>query len=189
MADKPKAIKVTTPKFRLSFPSLDAPRGFEGQEPKYSATMLFAKDTDMSWLKSAMTACMIEKFGADKTKWPKQMKNPIRDGDDKETPTKGYEGHFYVTARSKDKPGCVSADVQDIIDVKNELYAGCYARATIALYFYDKAGNRGIGIALNNVQKLGEGEKFSGKADAKSDFEPVAVDPAAGTDADDEMFK
>lgn len=185
--DKPKAIKVTTPKFRLSFPNLDQPRGFEGQEPKYSITMLFPKDTDMSWLKNKVVECVTARFGPDKTKWPKGLKNPIRDGDEQESPLKGYEGHYFVAARSKDKPGVVDAKCNDIIDVRTEVYAGCYARATIALYYYDKAGNKGVGIALNNVQKLGDGEPFSGKRDAKSDFDAVegSAEPANAASGDD----
>lgn len=185
-ADKPKAIKVTTPKFRVSFPHLHEPAGMEGQEKKYSIVMLFAKDSDMSWAKNAINQCMTERFGADKAKWPKGIKNPIRDGDAKESPMAGYQGAYFLTARSKDKPGVVDAKCQDIIDVRNEVYAGCYARCTCAFYYYDKAGNKGIGIALNNVQKLADGEKFSGKADAKSEFSPVEGEASAG--GGDDLF-
>jgi len=190
MADqKFKGVKLTTPRFRVSFPHLHEPAGMEGQEKKYSVVMLFAKDSDMSWAKNAITTCMTERFGSDKAKWPKGLKNPIRDGDDKESPLSGYADHFYVTARGKDKPGCVDAKLNDIIDVRSEVYAGCYARATVAFYFYDKAGNKGIGVALNNLQKLGDGEKFSGKADAKSDFDAAPEEAAAnGTGSADELF-
>lgn len=189
--DKPKALKVTTPKFRLSFPNLDQPRGFEGQEPKYGITMLFPKDSDMSWIKTKMQECMIAKFGADKSKWPKGLRNPIRDGDEQTSPMKGYEGHFFLKASSKEKPGCVDSKCNDIIDVRSDLYAGCYARATVALSYYDKAGNKGIGVWLNNVQKLGEGEPFGGKRDAKKDFEPVESEPGeapASTGGGDDLF-
>lgn len=189
MADqKYKGVRLTTPKFRVSFPHLHEPAGMEGQEKKYSLVMLFPKTSDMSWAKNALTAVMTERFGADKTKWPKGLKNPIRDGDDKESPLAGYEGHYYITARSKDKPGVVDGGSgpgtkpQDILDVRNEVYAGSYARCTCAFYYYDKAGNRGVGVALNNVQKVGDGEKFSGKANAADDFSPVeGSTPTSGT--------
>lgn len=190
MADqKYKGVKLTTPRFRASFPHLHEPAGMEGQEKKYSIVMLFPKNSDMTWAKNAITATMTERFGTDKTKWPKGLKNPIRDGDDKETPLAGYEGSFYLTARTKDKPGAVDAKCNDILDVRTELYAGCYARATVAFYYYDKAGNRGIGIALNNIQKLADGEKFSGKSNAKDDFDAPADEGGAtnGSDAD-ELF-
>lgn len=189
MADqKFTSIKKTTPRFRVSFPHLHEPAGMDGQEKKYSIVMLFPKDSDMSWAKDALVAVMTERFGSDKSKWPKGLKNPIRDGDDKESPLAGYENHFYLTARSKDKPGCVDAKLNDIIDPREELYAGSYARATVAFYYYDKAGNRGIGIALNNVQKLGDGEKFSGKAAAKDDFDAAESEPNKAV-AGDELFE
>lgn len=191
MADqKYKGVKLTTPRFRVSFPHLHEPAGMEGQEKKYSIVMLFPKNTDMAWAKNAITATMTERFGSDKAKWPKGLKNPIRDGDDKETPLAGYEGSFYLTARTKDKPGAVDAKCNDILDVRTEVYAGCYARATVAFYYYDKAGNKGIGIALNNIQKLGDGEKFSGKSNAKDDFDAAPNEDGGatnGTEAD-ELF-
>jgi hypothetical protein len=186
--DKFQSVKVTTPKFRVSFPHLHEPAGMEGQEKKYSVVMLFAKDSDMSWAKNAIAKVLTERFGADKAKWPKGMKNPIRDGDEKETPLAGYEGHYYLTARSKDKPGVVDAKCNDILDVRDEMYAGCFARATVAFYYYDKAGNRGIGIALNNLQKMGDGEKFSGKAAAKDEFDKVEGSEGAGNGSNDELF-
>lgn len=185
MADavKPKAVKVTTPKFRVSFPSLDQPRGFEGQEPKFQVTMLFAKDSDMSWLKTKIVEVMTQRFGADKAKWPKGCRNPIRDGDEMETPLKGYEGHYYIKATSKDKPGVVDAKLNEIIDIRNEVYAGCYARATVAVNYYDKAGNKGVAVYLNNLQKLGDGESFGGKRDAKKDFDVAEDEGGAAGDA------
>lgn len=183
MADKIN-VKRTTPKFRLSFPHLDQPDGMEGQEKKYSVVMLFPKDSDMKWAKEAIAEVLNAKFGS-KEKWPKGWKNPIRDGDNKESPIAGYEGSYYMTARSKDKPGVVDAKCQDVIDVRTEVYAGCYCRATIAFYYYDKSGNKGVGIALNNVQKLADGEAFSGKASAKKDFADSVSDEAAASSDDD----
>lgn len=181
MADqKYKGVRLTTPKFRTSFPHLHEPAGMEGQPKKYSVVMLFPKDSDMSWAKKAIATVMTERFGADKTKWPKGLKNPIRDGDDKESPLAGYEGSYYVTARSNDKPGCVDHQLNDIIDVREELYAGSYARATISFYYYDKAGNRGVGVGLSNLQKLGDGEKFSGRTSAKDDFDAAEGGEAGG---------
>lgn len=188
---KPKALKITTPKFRVSFPNLDQPRGFEGQEPKYSITMLFPKNTDMGWIREKLTETMVAKFGPNKANWPKGLRNPIRDGDEMESPLKGYDGHYFIKASTKDKPGCVNAQCDDIIDVRGELYAGCYARATVALSYYDKAGNKGIGVWLNNIQKLGDGESFGGKRDAKSDFDAVEGAKVASNAAaaeEDELF-
>ncbi len=38
---KPTESKILTPEFRVSFPAVFEPSGMEGQEKKYSVTMLF----------------------------------------------------------------------------------------------------------------------------------------------------
>jgi hypothetical protein len=80
----------------------------------------------------------------------------------------------------------VDAAVQPIME-EGEFYAGCYARATISPYAYDKAGNRGVAFGLRNIQKIADGEPFSGKSKPENDFDSLDVDttaaPAAGKTA------
>jgi hypothetical protein len=163
--------KCTTPKFRVSFPQVFSPKSFEGQEPKYSLTMLFPKNADLKELKRAAGNAIKEKWGADKAKWPKNLRMPFRDGDEK-AGVKGYENCVFVSASSKQKPGVVNQNVEEIID-QNDFYAGCFARATLIAFAYDTAGNRGVSFALQNVQKLGDGERLGGRRDASSDFDAV----------------
>lgn len=171
--DKVGAKKVITPMFRASFPYVFQPQKprTEGQEAKYAITMLFDKKTDLTAMKKAADLAAVEKWGTDKTKWPKKMKNPLNDGDDKEE-LMGYEGMTYVTARCKKMPGLIDAAKNDIID-ENEFYAGCFARASLIAFAYDVDGNKGISFALLNVQKIKDGEKFSGKTSAQDDFEEM----------------
>ncbi len=138
-------------------------------------------------LKALIRAAVEAKF-PDPTKRPKNLKNPLRDGDEDKPDTDGYAGHFFATARSKMKPGLVDANVKPIIS-QDLFYAGCYARATVTAFYYDKAGNKGVALSLQNVQKLRDGEPFSGRSKAEDDFGPVesAGEPAgvaAGNDAD-----
>lgn len=189
---KSKAVKVATPLFRLSYPSLHEPKGFEGQEPKYGATMLFPAASDMAWAKDAIRKVMTERFGADKAMWPKGVRTPLRNGDEKENQPAGYAGTIYIAARSQDRPGVVDHNCNEIVNVREDVYAGCYCKATIAFFYYDRAGNKGVGVALNNVQKVKDGEKFGGRSDAKRDFSPVddeggAVGAASGHE-DDDLF-
>ena len=175
------ADNVITPEFRVSFPFVFRPqKAMEaGKDPKYAVTMLFPKGTDLSKLKAAANAVVAEKWGADKTKWPKGMRTPFRDQGEKEF--SGYEaGAIFVTATSKQRPGVVDAQVQDIID-ESQFYAGCYARATIRAFAYDQAGNRGVAFGLQNIQKLRDGEPLGGRSRPQDDFEPLpgAGEPAA----------
>ena len=51
------------------------------------------------------------------------------------------------------------------------MYSGCYGRASINFYPYSVNGNKGVGVGLNNVQKLTDGERLGGsRATAESDF-------------------
>jgi hypothetical protein len=160
--------RITTPKFRAAFANVFKPKAFEGQDPKYSITMLFPKNTDMKVFKDIIEKVATEKWGP-KAKWPKGLRNPIRNGDEK-SDLQGYEGNFYISASSKDRVGLVDQKREDIIS-PSEFYSGCYARATLTAFAYDKAGNKGVSFGLQNIQKLADGESFSGRKAAKDDFD------------------
>ena len=166
-----------TPEFRVSFPHVFTANQYENNDPKFSVVMLFDKGTSLKKLKKLVEEAAAEKWPKGK---PKNFRSPFRDGDDKDPMMDGYEGCIYVTASSKQRPGVVDQDVQKIID-EDEFYAGCYARATVTAYAYDVSGNKGVAFGLQNVQKLRDGERFSGRSAAEDDFEAVERD-------DDEDF-
>lgn len=180
MADTKTVRKVTSPKFRASFPWLFEPQppmeGSQG-EPKYSVVMLFDKAAQASpefkAMKQLANAAIKDKWG---DKPPVNLRNPFRDGAEKPE-LEGYgDGVVFVSASSKMQPGLIDGRLNRIMsrDVGPDgFYAGCYARATLTAYAYDKAGNKGVAFGLQNVQKLGDGEAFSGRTRAEDDFEQV----------------
>ena len=185
MATAAKQVrKVTTPKFRGSFVWIFKPQppmeGSANNEPKYGITMLFDKAAQASAeykaLRQLAHTALKEKFGdkliPDGNGWFKGMKNPLRDGAEK-AELEGYgEGIMFASATSKMQPGLVDQSLQRIIS-EQDFFSGCYARATVTAYGYDKAGNRGVAFGLQNVQKLADGEAFSGRTAAESDFDSV----------------
>lgn len=166
--------KCTTPKFRVSFPQVFTPKGFKDQEPKYSVTMLFDKKTDLKPLKEAIEFAAIEKFGANKAKWPKNLRMPIKDGNEK-SDLPGYANTWVVTATAKadKKPGVVDRQANRIDSDDGQFYAGCYARATLIAFAYDTAGNKGVSFSLQNLIKWEDGPRFGGKKDAADDFADI----------------
>lgn len=163
--------KIITPVFRASFANVFKPRSpFEGQEPVYSVQMLFPKSTDLKPLKEAVRAAIVKKWGADKAEWPKNLRLPFKDGNEKNL--EDYKDMTVIEARSKMKPGVVDQNVQDIIEA-SEFYSGCWARATVTCFAYDKAGNRGVSFGLQNLQKVKDDTAFSGKRNPKDDFEAL----------------
>jgi len=178
-----------TPEFRVSFANVFKPRAFEGQEAKYSVCMLFDKKTDLSELKRLAAEAVNEKW-PDSSKRPKGLRNPFRDGDTEKGDLAGYEGKIFINASSKIKPGLVDQDVQPIIS-EDDFYSGCYARATVTAYAYDTAGNRGVAFGLQNLQKLRDGEAFSGRAKPEDEFTPVSTDfsgSESGQSTSEEMW-
>lgn len=182
--------KVTTPEFRVSFPSVFQPTSFEGQDPKYKVNMLFPKSTDLSAMKALAKKAVEDKW-PDKTKRPANLRSPFRDGDTEKPDWDGYQDMIFVSATSKMKPGVVDQNVQPILS-EDEFYAGCWARATVTAFAYSKAGNAGVAFGLQNIQKVRDDEEFSGRSKAEDDFSPIDAGPgegeASGVQKEDDLF-
>ena len=174
------ATKVITGKVRFSYLHVFEPKAInEGADPKYSVALLIPKsDTvTINKIKAAVQAALEQgkaKFGG---KLPKVFKQPLRDGDEERGDDENYEGMMFLNANSNTKPGVVDKDVNPIMD-REELYSGCYGRASINFYAFSVSGNKGVACGLNNLQKLADGERLSGGSSAEDDF---------GDDADDLM--
>lgn len=179
------ATKVLTPEFRTSFPQVYEPKSFNGSKKKYSVVMLFDKETaDLTQMKKAAQAAAIARWGS-KEKIPKGCKWPFKDGDEK-SHIAGYEGMTVVSASSLQAPDVVGGKkgkdgrFPKITEASGDFYAGCYARATLVAFAYPKEGVKGIApgvsFALQNIQKLRDGEQFSGRKDAEDEFDDVEDD-------------
>lgn len=171
---KRTGTKVTTGKVRLSYAHLFEPHAIEGNEPKYSVSVIIPK-TDTETLK-AIKEAVAEAKEQGKSKWngkiPANLKTPLRDGDAERPDDEAYENSYFLNANSKNKPGVVDQNVQPILDA-TEVYSGCYARLTLNFYPYSASGNKGVAAGLGNVQKLADGDPLGGFARAEDDFEAV----------------
>ncbi len=188
--------KCVTPEFRVSFPAVFKPKAFQDQEAKYSVVMLFDKKVDLSKpaskggkisLKQAAFNAATEKWGP-KEKWPKGLRLPFRDGDEKED-LQGYANCTFISAASKTQPGLVDQVLRPILS-EQDFYAGCYARAEVIAYAYDVAGNKGVSFSLQNIQKMRDGDKFSGRKDASEVFDAIedTSDDESNYESSEDMF-
>jgi hypothetical protein len=174
-----------SPKFRVSYPQVFRPKknDLNGKD-EYSMVALFGPKEDIAVLKKAATDAIVEKWGADKTKWPANLRSPFRKHEEKEKEGKlpdGMEaGGIFITLRSIQRPGLVDGNRQPIID-ETGFYAGCYARAQVRAYAYDQKGNRGVAFGFQNVQKMADGDPIAGRQRAEDAFEPVADTSGAGS--------
>lgn len=174
---------VITPEFRASYPQVfRAKRNDLNGKDEFSVMALFDAKADLSKLKAAAEAAIVEKWGADKEKWPQNLRSPFRKQAEKEKNGKLPEGYsadgIFITLRSTQKPGLINQKNDDIID-ETEFYGGCYARASVRAYAYDQRGNRGVAFGLQNIQKLRDGEPLAGRPKAQDEFEPVEA-PESG---------
>lgn len=180
---------IFTPPFRVSFPSVFQPSSFNGGEPKFSVVMLFypkeftPKHKEL-WegLKRIADEASKEKFKKLLKELPENFRKPFRRGEEK-AHLEGYgEGMIFATASSKQRPGIVDRDRNDLIS-ESDFYPGCWARASVTAFAYDNKG-KGVAFGLHNLQKLGDGENFTGRLSAEEDFGDDADEVWAKSDAD-----
>lgn len=169
------STKVITGKVRFSYVNIFRSRAFTAdQEAKYSICLLIPKKDKATIAKlqaaidEAVEDGIASKWGGKK---PANLKLPLRDGDEEradEAPE--YKGMYFLNANSTQKPGVVDKDVNEILD-PDDVYSGCWGRASINFYAFNTNGNRGIGVGLNNIQKLQDGDRLGTARDsAENDF-------------------
>ena len=167
--------KVVTGLVRFSYVNIFRSRAFrDGQDAKYSICLLIPKKdkATLAKIKKAIDDAIEEGISS---KWggkrPKTLHLPLRDGDEEradEDPE--YEGMYFLNANSTQKPGIIDRDRNEILD-SDEVYSGCWGRASINFFPYDNTGNRGIGVGLNNIQKLKDDKRLgAARASAEDDF-------------------
>lgn len=165
--------KVITGKVRFSYVNIFKSRSFNGGDEKFSICLLIDKEdkATVKKINAAIEAAIQEGISS---KWngkkPANLKLPLRDGDIDREDDPACEGMYFLNANSNQRPGVVDKDKVEIFDA-DEVYSGCYGRASINFYPFNVNGNRGIGVGLNNVQKLADGERLGGaRASAEDDF-------------------
>lgn len=178
--------KCITPEATLSYPAIFEPKADDHGNLKFSATFVFAPGADLSALRAEAERVGREKFGAkyDTLKKSSSFKTGFRD----DAEAKGYEeGSIYINASSKQQPGVVSRYAGKdgkpaAITDPAELYPGAKVRASLRAFAFDKDGNKGVSWGLQNIQKLGEGQRIDGRMKAEDEFEATE---GAASDMDD----
>lgn len=176
-----KRIEVMTAEGRLSYPNIlkpgiqTTPDGITKE--KYSTSLLFPKDTDLSVLQEAIDLAAKAKFGNDyKKKYPK-FKLPLLSVSD--YPAIGVDAQeFPWLIRTSADPQHGKPDVINLqklpVTAPDQVYAGRWAILTVTVFAYDKAGNRGVSLGLHNVLLLRDDEPLGGgRVRASSQFDAV----------------
>jgi hypothetical protein len=167
-----------------SYANIFEPRAIdEKQEPKYSISLLFEKSKEkvqLAELRKMIAFVAAQKFGPAWNKIP-NFKNPIRDGDVEKPEHKEYAGKLFCNASSKNQPNIVDRHLKPVLD-KEEAYSGCIFVASVNVFAFDKAGNKGVALGLNNLLVFAKGDRIDGRKSAAEDFADF-VDEGNGTSA------
>lgn len=170
------ATKMVTGLVRLSYLHIwEAVAIEEGQDKKYSASLIIPKSDKETIAKinaainAAKEAGKTSKFGG---KIPSNLKTPLRDGDLERPDDEAYENSYFINANAKTQPGVVDKNIQKILN-QDEVYSGCYGKASITFYAFNTSGNKGIACGLNHIMKVKDGEPLGGRTTAEADFAGV----------------
>jgi len=182
MAEKLKTT-ITTPEFRVSYPKVFKPDMNKlSKKLEYSVEALFPKGADMKPMQAIAEAACVNKFGADKTKWPKNIRNPFRDQAEKEKEGKLADGLVkgavfmrFKCDGEKHRPAIVGRKLEPITE-EHQFYAGCWAKASVGAFAYNQAGNAGVSFGLNSLQFVKDDTPFSGRPSIEDAFEAIEED-------------
>ena len=172
--------KVITGTVRLSYSHIWEPYAMSaGQEKKYSCTLIIPKSDKATLGKIQKAIETAKQAGLAKLGGtiPKNMKYPLRDGDTDETKIddRNYENSYFINTSCKTKPGIVNRMLQPIED-QDQVYSGCYVRASMNFYAFNSNGNRGIACGLNNIMKVKDGPYLGSRTSAESDFKDEVLE-------------
>lgn len=170
---------------RLAFPALFEAKTVNGEgDPAFSAAFLLdADDPQVAEINQALVAVAKEKWGPKADAILKQLraagKVALRDGDEK-AQYDGFEGNFYLSARSPTRPTVVDRDRTPLVAADGRPYAGCYVVASVELWAQDNGYGKRINAGLRGVQFLRDGDAFGGSRPATPDeFDDMSEGAAA----------
>ena len=170
-----------------------------GQQEKFGADFIEQSDSVVmrvnpdgtktkTTLKDAELAVATEAWKANAAKVLSTLepsKKSLRDGSKRVNGSgdayEGYEGHWYVTAKSPTRPLLIDQARQPVTEEDGVIYSGCYVNAIVEFYANAQAGKKGVFAQLKGVQFVRDGDSFGGGAPAKAD----EFDAVEGADAGD----
>lgn len=172
-------MPINTPYATLSFANIFVPRPrAEGGEPVYSCSLIFdpaqQKSPQYKALQDACIEAARKEFGANVNLKTIQM--PFRDAGTKQYD--GYHaGHTFISPWSKNKPGVVDVNLQDIL-LKDEVWSGQLVRANVTPFAWSHTGRKGVSFGLNHLQVIqSQGrDRLDGRPSATAAFNDGLVD-------------
>lgn len=168
--------RVTTGKARFCYANIWTPKKNDSGKEVYSVTIVIPKSDTETYNKISAAIQEVysgseEVLKGNNKSVPKleDIKIPLRDGDEEREGDPIFAGSWFINATSIYAPGIFDVN-RNVISDTNQVYSGCYGRASISFYAYNKKGGRGIACGLRGLQKLEDGEQLGGFASVADDF-------------------
>lgn len=148
----------------------------DGTPGKYSVCVIIPKSNTEA-VKFFTAAFENAKSQGKVTKWggkiPAKVQLPLHDGDEERPDDPAFENCWYFNCSSQNAPGVrVKDELGQVVEAldNEDFYSGCYGCVSVNLFPYAASGNMGVGVGLNNLIKLRDGERLSGGRSADADF-------------------
>lgn len=195
--------QVKTRKVRLSYVNLAEPKENQQGVPFYSVQVIIDKN-DTATINSFKEA--IEELRRDPKALakvnnnPKALAIPFRDGD---TDTADYvannpevyAGNFFFNAKNSKPVPVYSPQNGKLVklegfEIEDQVYSGCYGQVILGLYAYNISGNKGVGIGLNGVCKVADGDRLGGVSVSADAFDSDLIEssPSAFESFNDDLL-
>ena len=187
--------RIVIKNVRLSYANIWEPKLVQGDtdgKMRYSASLIISKD-DTKTIKAinkaieeAIEEAKVEgkaKLANKNGAIPKNIKLPLRDGDEDRPDDDAYAGCYFLNANASadHPPKIVDRRVEPVMD-RAEVYSGCYANVSVTFFAFNTKGNVGIGCGLGNIQKVRDGVHLTGERSSTEDLEHL------GGDEDDDFL-
>lgn len=183
--------RILTGEFKVIFPNVLTPKENDRGDEVYSLTMLFGDAENNAELKRLKNYCIKfakENMSPDELKKLRSkglFKMPFKDGNEKDTEKYPYyENAALCEAKSRFRPAIIDKKGRELI-TEDDFYAGCVARAQVSAYIWSYKNKKGVGLNIDAVLKVSDGEKLGGSAPSANDIFKDFIDSDASENFDE----
>lgn len=170
MANKVNKIRVVLTNVRLSFANIFEPKGFNGGDPRYSASFLIGKqdNENLTKVRDAIKNVAKMEWGTEVPKF-KENQLCLRDGDGETWD--GYADHFFISSGNKLKVAVRDLDGTDLTQKSEDNtpcdkpLSGDYVNAIVEIWAQNNSFGKRLNANLVGVQYVKKGERFGKGSD------------------------
>jgi hypothetical protein len=168
-----KPISITLgPDVRFLWPYVFEKRVNDEDEDKYEVLIQipYSNKKAIALFEDAIDAAIDRGYSgelSDKSTFKKgtkesALKLPLKDGEDKGDTEYAdlFRGYMFCTVKTRRRPVVLDANGQQILDPE-EFYSGAIGAVSVTVFPYNNRA-QGVGVQLNHIMKLEEGERIGG---------------------------